>query len=542
MNRTKKGLSLLLTGVMLAGVLAGCGSTDKEKASEPSGSAPAAVNDKVNKEGFPVVNEPLTLTMMGPDVGIQSWDKMPLFQEMEKMTGIKLQFQNAPKDGFDTKKNLVFASGTYPDVFYAAGLTPAEQMNYGEQGILVPLEGLIEGGYAPNFKKILDENPSIRKSITAPDGHIYALPVIEFNQPWYRNPLWYNGEFLEALGITKLPETTEEFYTYLKRVKEEDPNKNGKADEIPLTSASPNNSLRDIRTWLLGAFGIYEEEIYVDDNEKVHYTPIEEGYKDYLVYLNRLWSEKLLDQESFSQTAEQREAKARNNQVGVFSAWTAFQMMGEEPNTKDPMFLPVKSDKVDKPAIAKNKGINTGAFAISKTNPSPEASIRWIDYSYSVEGATMFNKGPEGILWKYTDKATYTKEYLPVPDGGDREEYRSRITPNYGIPAPTINLPEIDKGLLGDVDAWIANETKTKLTDNGARIPFPVLFLTPEEQSEVTTMTSDLNTYVRQMEAKFVTGAEPISNWDSYVGTIKKMGGERMAEIYQTAYDRWKAN
>ncbi|MBO7743754.1 extracellular solute-binding protein [Paenibacillus sp. MWE-103] len=536
MKTGRKKLNLLLAGTMLAGALAGCSSAEKETENKPSAAA-----DNVNKEGFPVVKEPLTLTMMGPDVGIQNWDKMPLFQEMEKKTGIHMTFQNAPKDAFETKKNLVFVSGTYPDIFYAAGLTPAEQMNYGEQGILLPLEDLIEG-YAPNVKKILDDNPEIRKSITAPDGHIYALPVIEFNQPWYRNPLWYNGDYLKALGVTKLPETTEELYAYLKRVKTEDPNKNGQADEIPLSSASPGNSLRDIRTWLLGAFGIYEEEIYVDDSDKVHYTPIEAGYKDYLTYLNRLWKEDLLDHESFSQTSEQREAKARNNQLGLFSAWTAFQMMGEEPNTDDPMFSPVKSDSVDKPAIAKNKGINTGAFAISKTNPSPEASMRWVDYAYSVEGATMFNKGPEGILWKYTDKANFVKEYLPVPDGGDREEYRSRITPNYGIPAPTINLPEIDKGLLGDVDAWVANETKTKLLDRGARIPFPVLFLTPEEQADVTAMTSDLNTYVRQMEAKFVTGAEPLTNWDGYVATIKKMGGERMAEIYQTAYDRWKSN
>lgn len=540
MQKSKKSWVMLLAAAMLITLLSGCGgSGNKNESGSPATGADTPTESAVSKDGFPIVQEPITLTMMAPDVGLQNWENMALFEEMEKLTNIHFEFKNAPKDSFETKKNLVFASGDYPDVFYAAGLTPAEQMNYGEQGILVPLEDLIEG-YAPNVKKILEENPEIRKSITAPDGHIYALPVIEFNQPWYRNPLWYNGEFLKALNIEKLPETTEELYTYLKRVKEEDPNGNGKADEIPLSSAAPGNSLRDIRTWLLGAFGIYEEEIYVDDNDIVHYTPFEEGYKEYLVYLNRLWNEELLDRESFSQTAEQREAKARNNQLGLFSAWTAFQMMGEEPNTDDPMFSPVKSEFVDQPAIAKNKGINTGAFAISNSNPSPEASIRWVDYAYSIEGATMFNKGPEGILWQYTDKVNYMKEYLPVPDGGDREEYRPKITPNYGIPAPTINLPEIDNGLLEEVDHWVANETKTKLLDRGARIPFPVLFLTTEEQAEVTTMTSTLNTYVRQMEAKFVTGAEPLTNWDSYVDTIKKMGGDRMVEIYQAGYDRWK--
>ncbi|MBB6673739.1 extracellular solute-binding protein [Cohnella nanjingensis] len=539
MNKTKKGGALLLSAAMAVALLSGCGSSGNDDAKGTNGSG-SGTADKVAKEGFPIVSEPITLTLTAPDVGIQNWDNMLVLQEMEKLTGIHLKFQNAPKESFETKKNLIFASGNYPDIFYAAGLTTAEQMNYGGQGILVPLEGLIDD-YAPNFKKILEDNPDIRKSITAPDGHIYALPVIENNQPWYRNPMWYNGDFLKALHITKLPETTEELYTYLKRVKEEDPNGNGKKDEIPLSSSPSNgNSLRDIRTWLLGAFGIYEEEIYVDDNDKVHYTPMEEGYKDYLTFMNRLWNEDLLDHESFSQTAEQKKAKAQNKQVALFSDWNAYMTKGGEPSMDDPMFLPVKSDKADKPAIAKNKGITPGAFAISKTNPAPEASMRWVDYIYSSEGAVLFNKGPEGVLWKYTDKATLTKEYLPVPGGGDREEYRATITPNYGIPAPTISLPETQKGLLGEFDEWVANETQTKLTDNGARIPFPTLFLTPEEQTEVTTMSADLNTYVRQMEAKFITGNEPLANWDKYLGTIKKMGGDRMAEIYQTAYDRWK--
>ena len=68
----------------------------------------------VNKEGFPIMNEPITLTMMAPDVGVQNWKDMIV--EMEEKTGISFRYLNAPKDSFDTKKNLVFASGDYPDV------------------------------------------------------------------------------------------------------------------------------------------------------------------------------------------------------------------------------------------------------------------------------------------------------------------------------------------------------------------------------------------------------------------------------------------
>jgi len=44
------------------------------------------------------------------------------------------------------------------------------------------------------------------------------------------------------------------------------------------------------------------------------------------------------------------------------------------------------------------------------------------------------------------------------------------------------------------------------------------------------------------MEAKFITGVEPLDNWDDYVKTIEAMGIDEYVEVYQAAYDRWKAN
>ncbi len=44
------------------------------------------------------------------------------------------------------------------------------------------------------------------------------------------------------------------------------------------------------------------------------------------------------------------------------------------------------------------------------------------------------------------------------------------------------------------------------------------------------------------MEAKFITGVEPLSNWGNYVETIEKMKIDEYIEIYQGAYDRWAKN
>ncbi|MCU6713137.1 extracellular solute-binding protein [Paenibacillus sp. J5C_2022] len=544
MSNLKKLSGVFLSTVLTASLLAGCSDSGNGNADQAGGNADnqsgqGAAVENFNETGYPIVNEKVKLTLMGQDVGMAKWEEMAAFKQMEEMTGIALEFRNSPTDSFETKKNLVFSSGEYPDMFYGANITLAEEVNYGSQGILIPLEDLIDQ-YAPNIKKLLDENPHIRKSITTPDGHIYSLPSINLEHMWITNPIWYNGHYLKALNM-ETPQTLDELHTYLKRVKEEDPNGNGQADEIPLTSTK----LDDIRGWLLGTWGVYYEkdkEYYADDEGNVRFVPTQPGYREYLAFMNKLWAEGLLDQETFTQTNQQRQAKGKQNQLGMFRAYAAsFVMGGDEPNSDHPLYQPVQSDFVEKPVFNRSSGISTGAFAITDKNPAPEATMRWIDYQYSYEGARLFSIGPEGTLWQYADKESKKKEWLEVPGGMKREDYRATLTPNFGIVVPTVSMEEINSGLKSEYDDWV-KEQNEKLLEPIARIGYPIVYLLENEQEEVTTLMSDIRTYVTQMEAKFVTGQEPLDKWDDYVSTLKKMGADRIEEIYQAAYDRWNQN
>ncbi len=59
----------------------------------------------------------------------------------------------------------MLAGGDYPDAFHSVGLSTQDLITYGGQGVLIPLNDLIDK-YAPNLKKILDENPDIKRGIT----------------------------------------------------------------------------------------------------------------------------------------------------------------------------------------------------------------------------------------------------------------------------------------------------------------------------------------------------------------------------------------
>lgn len=173
----------------------------------------------VEKNGMPIVKEKINMTMMAPG-GEAEWDELASAKALAELTGINFDYITPPSTDFEAKLNLAFASGELPDVIFGAGsgLSNAKQSDYGSQGILIALEDLIDD-YAPNLKKILDENPEFKKSITAPDGHIYSLPRLypeDTSSPFYISPLWYNGEWLEKLGVTELPKNTDELYKLLK--------------------------------------------------------------------------------------------------------------------------------------------------------------------------------------------------------------------------------------------------------------------------------------------------------------------------------------
>src|SRR5699024_315051 len=139
--------------------------------------------------------------------------------------------------------------------------------------------------------KMFEELPHVKEAITAPDGNIYALPQVnECYHCSYSQKLWIYQPWLDELGL-EMPTTTDEFYEVLKAFKEDDPNGNGKADEIPLAGANSGAYVK-IDQFLMNSF-IYNnyfnnaQHLYVDHgNIEAAFNKPE--WKDGLEYLNML--------------------------------------------------------------------------------------------------------------------------------------------------------------------------------------------------------------------------------------------------------------
>lgn len=54
-----------------------------------------------------------------------------------------------------------------------------------------------------------------------------------------------------------------------------------------------------------------------------------------------------------------------------------------------------------------------------------------------------------------------------------------------------------------------------------------------EDDAVRRAVMADVDTYVDEMIIKFVSGREPLSNWDTYVEKVNGMGIAEVIDIYQ---------
>jgi putative aldouronate transport system substrate-binding protein len=88
-------------------------------------------------------------------------------------------------------------------------------------------------------------------------------------------------------------------------------------------------------------------------------------------------------------------------------------------------------------------------------------------------------------------------------------------------------------------------EQKAALVNWAIDEPFkhklPSITPTPDESQESARIMAEVNTYADEMLVKFILGTEPLSNFDAYVNTIKRMGIDRAIEIQNAALTRYNA-
>lgn len=529
-GKIKKIILVTLTAIIMTSIL-GCGGEKKNSS-----------NDNIikgfNNTGYPIVNEKLEIKVMNsvnPMNG--NFNEMSMIKEINDKTNVIFTFEQIPSASWSEKKNLVLASGDLPDVFFGGGISDTDIATYSKQGFFLPLEDLIDK-YAPNIKKFLDENQEVKKWLTTQDGHIYSLPHWNAYEPaTIPDNMFINKKWLDKLGL-EVPKTLDELYEVLKAFKTKDPNGNGKTDEIPLTYRTNGGALGE--TSLFGAFGTLDnaKHVVVEDG-KIKYTANTDDYKEAIKWFNKLYKEGLIDKEVFTQDSTQYKAKGQDPSdiVGIFFEWFDENMVGVERAKNDfVMVEPLKGKNGEQKWGRNHTQLAFDKFIITSENPSPEATIRWIDEIFEEQMSIRFILGELDKNIKY-DGEKYS--LLPPPEGKSGDQYKYEMAP--GPQTPGVITPETYKRIINSDDKVRKQERFEILDKYADKNPLPPIRFTPEQLSELSILTADIDKYIEEMKAKWITGERNVEeDWKGYLDQLEKMGIEKYIKIYQEGYDIYK--
>lgn len=463
-------------------------------------------------------------------------EKLPTLAEIEKRTNIDVEWQNLPVGAEEQKLDLIFAGGDLPDMVIWSDLNKIAK--FGSEGALIPLEDLVASD-APNitkvFAKMENEIQFFKQKIYALDGHLYNIPTFTPAGDNAAMTWAIREDWCKNVGLN-IPTTTDELYTVLKAFKDKDPNKNGKADELPLVCRNADYYL----LFLANSFGVEGGLFWDDKAQQVQYGCLDPRFKEALAYMSKLYKEGLIDPEYITNTDDQFKAKINDNRAGMFLGY-ANSMIGASHDAlkkTDASFnlismLPVagpRGDRFKQDAYTRIQG----RASITKDCKNPKTAMKLLDYCFSAEGHELLTYGIEG------------KTFVKVGDKYQILDYVSR-NPDGLEPMQVVNSFGIDPSLPHeyDSDAYYALSTPfvASIFKNYASVPgilhesLSVNFTT--EENDEMAKYDDLWKFTGPAISKFITGKEDVNTgWDKFEEQVKKLGGEDVRAIYDKAYKR----
>lgn len=527
-NYVKRLCSTVLITGMTAALLAGCGGKEQE-------TVKADLGDSFHAEGLPIVDEQVTI-----DILTTRWGSMGdtftvnrFLADLEAASNVKVEWQVQSLNDWGEQKSILLAGGQLPGIFLGSqSLSDADILNNLEY--FMPLDDLIEN-YMPNYKKVLEECPELRKMTTFPDGHIYSLGKKLPARPKTANQPIINKKWLDNLGL-EVPATIDELTEVLRAFKEQDANGNGDPnDEIPICGIS---------MYLLVPFG-YDaiDSDMILRNGEVYYARISEEYKEGLKWLQKLYAEGLIDPESYTQDDTMAIAKRQDpnvSRVGFAYEWIPDASFGQWSDEYIAI-APVAGPDGERHSYGDANGISAlgrNEVVITTACQYPEVVARWLDQFYTDEATIQNFWGAIGTVINKDENGDYT--LLDPPEGTSADAwYWEQSLRDFGPGYVTDELT--DKLHLSPDSGDGLKLELAKLGDDYIGTPFPVVMYTAEETEELATISTDTDKYISEMEAAWVTDSsrDIDAEWDEYINQLNIMGLERLIEIKVEVYNRY---
>lgn len=472
------------------------------------------------------------LTMRWGDMG-DSFTSNQFLVDLEKELNVKINWITRSNNDWNEQKGILLAGGELPDIFIG-NETIKDGDILANLDFFLPLDDLI-ANYMPNYQHALEVYPAFRSVTTFPDGTIRSFAKIQPCRPMTRNQPIINKTWLDNLGLA-VPTTTEELKNVLIAFKEQDPNGNGLADEIPFSHNG------DIHIDMLNSWGIVDinESLMLLEGDSAVFFPTTDAYKEGVKYARELWEAGVIDPETFTQDWSMITGKWTNEEVpvvGLTFQWTPDAVMGKWSDQYIAI-APLANPDGERYA----GGDKDGVFAImgheaeiTKDCKNPEIAAKWLDAFYTNEASIQNFWGAIGTVITKNEDGTYVLNDPPEGTSADAW-YWDQSLRDFG---PKFVEPGFsDKILLSKESGDGLKLELSKMADPYVKQSYPSVIFTEEENNELSLIGTDIAEYVRQMRAKWVTEGGIDEDWDTYVEQLNAMGLERFVQIKVDALKR----
>lgn len=535
----RKILPVLLAGLVISTSLAGC-SRDKGT----SGTSPDGSVKESTFSGYPMNKKDVKLTWwVGQgytlNAAYSKAEDSPFHKGLAEKLGITIDWQ-FPTAGTDSTQamNLMLASETLPDIIFNNIMTDSER--YMKENVIRDLTPYIQK-YSPAYYKHLQSNKTYDKYMKTDSGKYYGYGFFREGGGWndtYQGPI-VRQDWLDAVGL-QAPKKISEWDTVLKAFK----------DKYGAVFTAPWSRFR--QGGISGAFGAYGSSdliFYIDGNNKVQLAQAQKEWKDYLAKLNEWWKAGLLDQDLMTNDDAIVRTKVLNGKTGL-----AYSSMGQLSNWEADgkkanngakwigLDYPKGNDgKLSMVFGGPGIGVVVSAITTSCPDEKLEIAMRALDYAYTEEGNLYWNYGTEGVSWKRdaNGKPAYTELVTKDPNGLNDaiSKYGGSTWSGSCIQATALLYMKNTETAIKANDTWFyPNEAVT------SKWKYPSgVTLTADESNKLSDLTAAISTYVAEMCAKYITGAESLDSFDNFLKQLEKMNLKTVLETRQKAYDRYLA-
>lgn len=479
-----------------------------------------------------------------------------IFKRLQEQTNVEIDWTAIPSDQWADKISLNMSDpNKLTDFVFSAGFSDSNLLKYGEFGAIIPLEEYIDN-YMPNLKSVFDKYPEYRVMCTDVNGHIWSLPWIEqlgsekTAIQTIGDMSFINKKWLDFLGL-EIPETVDEFEEVLiafrDNASEIQKEFNIDGSIIPM-SCIVNDGDQDPAILINGFGEGYGDadrgrHIAVTDDQEVICAATQEGWKKGIEWLHKLYEEKLIDPEAFTQEWSTYVAKGKSGRYGVCFSWD----VGNIDNLND--WVPLPALTADTRNITPQNGSYTSGFdrgrcVVTSVAENPALVCAWLDQMYDPIQSPQNNWGTYG-----EDDDFDIFEMSKNEQGGDMLKHAplGDASPVEVREAESVGGPLAILDEYYDVYVTCPDDAQYRLDwikeiytpDMHTKYVYPNLFMSRDDTETLSNLQADIEKTINRNKADWIMNGFTDSDWEKFLDDLDAYGLEEYLALFQKYLDSY---